>query len=93
MSAHGESLATRKALLIAQSRVERMELALALEETREALRPARMIGGAFTKPAATVAAFQMIAPLFGLKRLARWVRIAAIAFAIYRVVRSRRSDE
>ena len=92
MSAQGESLATRKALLIAQSRVERMELALALEETREALRPARMIGGAFAKPAATVAAFQMVAPLFG-KRITRWVRIATVAYAVYRIVRSRRSED
>lgn len=88
-----ESFATRKALLIAQSRVERMELALALAETRQALRPARMIGGAFARPAATVAAFQLVAPLFGLKRVARWVRIASVAFAIYRIVRARRSTD
>ena len=62
------------------------------EETREALRPARMIGGAFAKPAATVAAFQMVAPLFG-KRITRWVRIATVAYAVYRIVRSRRSED
>lgn len=93
MSEHSESLATRKALLIAQSRMQRMELALSFGDAREALRPARMIGGAFAKPAAAVAAFQMIAPLFGLKRLARWVRIAAVAFAVFRIVRSHRHDE
>ena len=58
----------------------------------EALRPARMIGGAFAKPAATVAAFQMVAPLFG-KRITRWVRIATVAYAVYRIVRSRRSED
>ena len=93
MSGHLESLATRKALLIAQLRMQRMELALSFGDAREALRPARMIGGAFAKPAATVAAFQMVAPLFGLRRLARWVRIAAFAFAVFRIVRSRRGDE
>jgi hypothetical protein len=93
MSEHLESLATRKALLIAQLRMQRMELALSFSDAREALRPARMIGGAFAKPAATVAAFQMVAPLFGLRRLARWVRIAALAFAVFRIVRSHRGDE
>jgi hypothetical protein len=93
MSEHAESLATRKALLIAQSRMQRMELALSFGDAREALRPARLFGGALAKPAATVAAFQMVAPLFGLKRLARWVRIAAVAFAVFRIVRSRRGDE
>jgi hypothetical protein len=93
MSEHLESLATRKALLIAQLRMQRMELALSFSDAREALRPARMIGGAFAKPAATVAAFQMVAPLFGLRRLARWVRIAALAFAVFRIVRGQRDDE
>jgi hypothetical protein len=93
MSEHLESLATRKALLIAQLRMQRMELALSFSDAREALRPARMIGGAFAKPAATVAAFQMVAPLFGLRRLARWVRIAALAFAVFRIVRGHRDDE
>jgi hypothetical protein len=93
MSEHLESLETRKALLIAQLRMQRMELALSFSDAREALRPARMIGGAFAKPAATVAAFQMVAPLFGLRRLARWVRIAALAFAVFRIVRGHRDDE
>ena len=43
----------RKALLIAQSRMQRMELALSFGDAREALRPARLMGGAFAKPAAT----------------------------------------
>jgi hypothetical protein len=93
MTESHESLATRKALLLAQSRMQRMELALSFSDVREALRPARMIGGAFAKPAAAVAAFQMIAPLFGLRRVARWVRIAAVAFAVFRVVRTRRATD
>ncbi len=93
MSEHSESLATRKALLIAQLRMQRMELALSLVDAREALRPARLLGGAFAKPAASVAAFQMVAPLFGLKRLARWVRVAAVAFAVFRIVRMRRDAD
>jgi hypothetical protein len=93
MSERAESLATRKALLIAQSRMQRMELALSFGDAREALRPARLMGGAFAKPAATMAAFQMVAPLLGLKRLARWVRIGAVAFAVFRIVRSRRGAE
>ena len=42
--------------------------------------------------ALTVAAFQMVAPLFG-KRITRWVRIATVAYAVYRIVRSRRSED
>jgi hypothetical protein len=36
--------------------------------------------------------FEIVAPLLGLKRYARWARLASVAFAISRMVRSRRRD-
>ena len=38
------------------------------------------------------AVFEIVAPLLGLKRYARWARFASIAFAVSRIVNTRRSD-
>jgi hypothetical protein len=87
-----ETLAARKALLVARSRLQRMELALHAGAAREAMRPASLIAGAIAKPAALVAVFEVVAPLLGLKRYARWARLASAAFAVSRITRARRGD-
>jgi len=93
MSAKLDSLAARKAVLLAQVRLQRMELALDASDTLDALRPASLIGGAIAKPAAAVAVVQLVASAFGWRRLTRWVRVASVAFAVYRIVRMRRTGE
>ncbi len=104
MSARMDTLAARKALLIARLRLQRMELALHAGAARETLRPASLMASAIAKPAALVAIFEVVAPLLGLKRYARWARFASVAFAVSRarfatvafavsrIVRTRRSD-
>ena len=92
MSARIDTLAARKALLIARLRLQRMELALHAGAAREALRPASLVASAIAKPAALVAIFEIVAPLLGLKRYARWARFASVAFVVSRIVRTRRSD-
>ena len=87
-----DTLAARKALLIARLRLQRMELALHVGAARETLRPASLVASAIAKPAALVTAFEVVSPLLGLKRYARWARLASIAFAVSRIVRARRSD-
>jgi hypothetical protein len=88
MSRRQDELAARKALLIAQLRLERMQVSLYAGQLRDAIRPAGLIGGAIAKPAALVAMVEAIAPLFGLRRLAYWVRLGSIAFAVLGIARS-----
>lgn len=80
-------LAVRKQVLVAELQLQRMQLALHAGDLRETLRPAGLIGGALARPAAAVALVDSIAPLLGLHRLARLVRLGAIAVAAYRIAR------
>jgi hypothetical protein len=92
MSDRRDTLAARKGLLIARLRLQRMELALHAGAARETLRPASLVASAIAKPALLFGVFEIVAPLLGLKRYARWARLASVAFAISRMVRSRRRD-
>lgn len=92
MSSRMETLAARKALLIARLRLQRMELALHAGAAREMLRPASLVASAIAKPAALVAVFEIVGPLLGLRRYVKWARLASAAFAVSRIARQRRSD-
>ena len=83
----------RKQLLIAQAQLLRMQLALYVDDARDALRPAGMIGSAVARPAALVALFDTVARLLGWHRLAGVVRLSAIAVAVYRVARAWRGSK
>jgi len=93
MSTRLDALAARKALLIAQMRLQRMELSVHAGDVREAIRPAGLIGGAIAKPAATIALVEAIAPLFGLQRFAQFFRVASIGFAVFRIARNWRAAD
>ena len=84
-------LEARKQALIAELNLQRMQFALHTGDARAALRPAGMLGGAIARPAAAVALVDAIAPLFGWYRLARFVRLGALALAAFRVARVWRS--
>jgi hypothetical protein len=86
-------LAARKQVLLAELQLQRMQLSLYASDAREALRPAGLIGGAVARPAAAIALVDAIAPLLGWYRLARAVRLGAIALAVYRVARVWRTRE
>ena len=92
MSARLEELASRKALLVSRLRLERMQVALYAGELRDSLRPAGLIGSAVAKPAAAVAVLETIAPLFGLQRIARWIRVGMIGLVLFRIARNWRRD-
>jgi hypothetical protein len=92
MSNQTDTLAARKALLIARARLQRMEIALHAGAAREALRPASLVASAIAKPAALVAVFEVVAPRVGLKRYVKWARLASIVFAVSRLAHPRRSD-
>jgi hypothetical protein len=92
MSADLDELAARKALLLSRLRLERMQVALCAGELRDAVRPAGLIGSAVAKPAAAVALLETIAPLFGLQRAARWIRVGLIGVALFRVAQNWRKN-
>jgi hypothetical protein len=84
-------LEARKQMLIAELNLQRMQLSLHAGDARAALRPAGMLGGAIARPAATMALVDAVAPLFGWYRLARIVRLGALALAVFRIARVWRS--
>jgi hypothetical protein len=92
MSARLDELAAHKALLLSRLRLERMQVALYAGELRDSIRPAGLIGSALAKPAAAVAVFETIAPLIGLRRVARWVRVGLAGFALLRIVQRWRGE-
>ena len=92
MSQRLEALAARKVLLLAQMQLQRMEVALHMAELRDAVRPASLFGGALAQPAALFAVVNTVAPMFGLRRFARWVRIGSVAFAVFRILRNWRGS-
>jgi hypothetical protein len=92
MSASLERTAVRKQLLLAQAQLLRMQLALYVDEARDAVRPAGLIGSAVARPAALVALFDTVARLLGWRRLASVVRLGAIAIAIFRIARAWRGS-
>ena len=86
-----ERLAARKQLLLAQSQLLRMQLALHVDDARNALRPAGLIGAAMLRPATLIALLNLSARLLGWRRLARLVPLGAIAFSVFRILRTWRS--
>jgi hypothetical protein len=91
MSRSLAQLAVRKQILVAESELQRMQLALHFGDARAALRPAGLVGGALARPAALMGLLNTIAPLFGWHRLARIVRLATLALFAFRVARVWRS--
>jgi hypothetical protein len=87
MSRSLQQLAARKQILLAESQLQRMQFALYAGDARDALRPAGLMGGAIARPAAAIALVNMVARLFGWRRLARVVRFGAIALVVFRFVR------
>jgi hypothetical protein len=93
MTSRLDVLADRKRLLVTRLQLQRMELSLRAANLRDALRPANVIGGTFAQPAALVAIVETIAPLFGMRRLARWTRLGAVAMVLVRILRNWRGKQ
>jgi len=78
-------LAARKQVLLAELQLQRMQITLYASDARDALRPAGLIGGAVARPAAAMALVDTIARLLGWHRVARIVRLGAIALTAFRI--------
>ena len=88
MSESPQRFAARKQLLLAQAQLQRMQLSLYVDDARDALRPAGVIGSAVARPAAFVALADTVARALGWRRLSSAVRLGAIAVAAYRIARA-----
>jgi hypothetical protein len=76
----------RKALLVAQCELSRVEMALSLQDAKLALSPPRVEAGSTKRNiAAFVIAFA--APFFGASRMNRFMRGASIVFTLLRFFR------
>ncbi len=75
-SPHPAAVADRKALLATRAQLDRTRMTIAIHDIKAIVRPtAAMIVG-------------FAAPLFGWKRLARWVRFTSAALTIFRILRN-----
>ncbi|MCA3181252.1 MAG: hypothetical protein O9345_03220 [Burkholderiaceae bacterium] len=91
MSAERERLEQRKALLVARSELERMQLALTVHRLRERVAPDARKGAedGASRPARIAAAIVAVGvPLLGRRQLGRLLRGASIAMTAARVVRN-----
>ena len=92
MSSRLDELTQRKELLVARLQLQRMETSLRVAELREAFRPRSLISSAMARPAGSIAILETAAALFGLRRVARAARIAAIGLVVSRLVRKWRGS-
>lgn len=86
--------AQRKALLVARSELERLQIALVVHELRERVLPVgrRDRGATIGRPARIAAAVVGLGvPLLGRRRLGRLLRSASIAMTAWRVARNWRA--
>ncbi len=92
MSESPQHFGARKELLLAQAQLQRMLLSRYVDDARDALRPAGVIGSAVARPAAFVALADTVARVLGWRRLSSAVRLGAIAVAAYRIARAWRGS-
>jgi hypothetical protein len=87
MSDHPRDLAERRALLVARAELERAQLALAVHDLKHAISPpsSRVASERGRGIASTLVRFAV--PLLGITRAGRWVRIASIGLAVFRIAR------
>ena len=91
MNARARDFAARKELLTAQADLSRLQLALAWDDVRASILPARSEGALFSGSHRIAAfLFGIAAPVIGRTRFTKALRYLSIALGIYRAIRSLR---
>jgi hypothetical protein len=85
-----EKLASRKALIAAQSELARIELALAWHDLRTAIAPPSAGERSTSVRRMATIMIAIATPLFGRTRFARVLRFASVGLAAFRAIRSLR---
>ena len=89
MSAAGK-LASRKALIAAQSELARIEMALAWHDLRAAIAPPSAAERSTSVRRIATLLIAVATPLLGRSRFARVLRFASVGLAAFRAIRSLR---
>jgi hypothetical protein len=82
------SLADRKALLRARAELDRTRLAFAVAEIRAVVAPAHDASHTASLRPTAAMIIGIIAPAFGAKRVARWLRYTSLALTAYRIAKN-----
>jgi MFS superfamily sulfate permease-like transporter len=86
-----EAFADRMALLATRAELDRARVTLALHEVKAIVAPPRDPARAAAVRPAIAMLMGLAVPAVGISRLGRWLRIASIALAAWRVARNWRS--
>ena len=86
-------LASRKALILAQSDLARLEFALAWQDLRASIAPPRPDARSTSVRRIAVLLIAIATPLVGRTRFARVLRFASIGLAAFRAIRAMRGGE
>ena len=78
----------RKSLLVARSELQRVRMALAVHDIRNAVSPRRGFASADDSRLRATTLLKYAIPLMGVRRMSRIVRYATIALTVLRVVRA-----
>lgn len=82
------AIAEHKALLATQAELDRTRLALALHAVRGIIVPAPSAESLSRARPTAAMLVGLAAPLIGMPRLARWLRIGSLGLAAYRIARN-----
>ena len=83
-----DKLATRKALIAAQSELARIEMALAWHDLRAAIAPPSAAERSTSVRRIATLLIAVATPLLGRSRFARVLRFASVGLAAFRAIRS-----
>src|SRR4029453_9893654 len=90
VSAPGVDLAERKALLVTRTELDRARIMLAAREIRAIVAPASPVEPAARYRPVSAMLMSVLGPTVGTSRLGSWLRVAWIALAALRVLRTLR---
>ena len=86
-SAHLTALSDRKALLVTRAELDRTRMTLAVHGVKAIVFPTPLSGRSTSVRPTAAMIVGFVAPLFGMKRFARWVRFGSLALTVYRIAR------
>jgi hypothetical protein len=87
-----QTLADRKALLVARADLDRARIALAVQEVRAIVSPRPEPDRLEAYRSKAKWALGLAIPLLGRRRLGRWLRVASLALVAFRVARAWRGE-
>jgi hypothetical protein len=88
---HAVEIAERKALLAVRAELDRARVTLAFHEVKAIVAPPPNAARAATMRPAVAMLVRLVAPVIGMARFGRWLRIGSWALAAWRIASNWRS--